>query len=112
MSKIKFYFDEMIHGVVAKELNNQGYEVVMAVHMDMMEQDDEKHLKVATEQNAVLVTLDQPFAGRTMSLDDHAGLICWTGKGNDIGALIRRLSDFADTYTAEEVVGKAFWLKV
>jgi predicted nuclease of predicted toxin-antitoxin system len=111
MSRIKFYFDEMMHGVVAKELNNRGHEVVMAVHMDMMEQDDEIHLKVATDQGAALVTLDQPFAGRTMSCEDHAGLICWTGKGNDIGALIKRLSDFADTHTAEEVVGKVFWLK-
>jgi hypothetical protein len=49
--------------------------------------DDTEHLPYATEEHAVLVTRDRPFAGRTQKRTDHAGLICWTGQDNDIGGM-------------------------
>ena len=68
-------------------------------------------LRYATEQNAVLVTRDKPFAGRTMTQTDHAGLICWTGEQDDIGGMVRRLSEFVDQHTVEQAKGQVFWLK-
>lgn len=84
----------------------------MAVDVDMTDKDDDsEHLPFATEKNAVVVTRDQPFAGRTAKRTDHAGLICWTGVDNDFGGMIRALINFADQHTSEEVAGRVFWLK-
>jgi hypothetical protein len=59
----------------------------------------------------VLVTHDREFAGRTLKRIDHQGVICWTEDFQNIGALIRVLSHFADEHTSEDVAGQVFWLK-
>ena len=74
---ICFYFDEHMRRPVAKGLVERGYEVVMAIDVDMAGKDDDtEHLSFATEEDMVMVTFDRPFAGRTMSHGDHSGLIC------------------------------------
>ena len=73
--------------------------------------DDTEHLAYATEHNLVLVTLDEPFAGRTMKRTDHAGLICWTPDFQDIGVMVRALIQFAEGHSSEQVRGRVFWLK-
>jgi predicted nuclease of predicted toxin-antitoxin system len=111
-NKIRFYFDEHMPRAVEKGLGNQGYTVVMAVDVDMIDKDDDtEHLPFATSENAVVVTRDKPFAGRTAKRSDHAGLICWTGADDDFGGMIRALIDFAQKYTPDEVTGQVFWLK-
>jgi predicted nuclease of predicted toxin-antitoxin system len=109
--KIKFYFDEMMRRAVATRLIEGGIEVVMAVDVDMTGKTDPEHLRFAAEKESMLVTFDRGFAGLTSSRTDHSGLICWTGKDDDIGGMIRRLIEFAETHTAEEVVGRVFWMK-
>ena len=83
----------------------------MAVDVDMTEKDDPDHLKFATEQGAVVVTLDREFAGLTLKQTDHAGLICWTGDNLDVGGMVRKLSEFAEKHTLEDVSGQVFWIK-
>ena len=111
MANIKFYLDEHMPRSVARELEKRGIEVIRAVEVDMEgKNDDTEHLPFAAQQQAVLVTRDRPFAGRTQKHTDHAGLICWTGKDNDIGGMVRLLYQFAQDYTAELVVGEVFWI--
>ncbi len=84
----------------------------MAVEVDMTGKDDDtEHLPFAAEKVAVVVTRDLPFAGRAAKRSDHAGVICWTGAQNDLGGMIRALTEFAGSYTPEEVAGNVFWLK-
>jgi predicted nuclease of predicted toxin-antitoxin system len=112
MASIKFYFDEHMPRATEQGLIKRGIEVIMAADVDMRNKDDDtEHLPFATEQGAVLVTRDKPFAGRTVKRTDHAGLICWTGKDDDFGGMIRVLSAFAEQHTAEEIEGRVFWLK-
>jgi hypothetical protein len=97
---------------VEQGLLQRGYEIIMAVDVGMTEKDDDtEHLPYAATHEAVLVTNDHPFAGRTMQRTDHAGLICWTGAMDDFGGMIRKLSEFAEKHTAEEVKGRVFWIK-
>ena len=111
-NKIQFYFDEHMPRAVEKAVVNNGYTVIMAVDVEMMDKDDDtEHLPFATSQNAVVVTRDKPFAGRTAKRTEHAGLICWTGADDDFGAMIRALVDFAEKHTPEEAAGHVFWLK-
>ena len=109
--KISFYFDEHMQRAVADGLSNRDIQVIMAVDVGMEGKPDEVHLYYAAERGAVLVTRDKPFAGRTMSKTNHAGLICWTGAQDDIGGMVIRLSEFAEQHIAEEIKGQVFWIK-
>ena len=109
---ISFYFDEHMPRAVAKALAQDEIEVIMAVDVDMTGRDDDtEHLQYATDHNLVLVTRDLPFAGRSSKQSDHAGLICWTGPGDDFGGMIRALKQFVDQYTPDEIRGRVFWIK-
>jgi len=112
MATIKFYFDEHMPRPVAKALVARGIEVIMAIESDMTgKNDDTEHLPFATQKQAVMVTRDFRFAGRTAKRADHAGLVCWTGAQDDIGSMIRGLSQFAESHTPEQTQGQVFWIK-
>jgi len=112
MAKIEFYFDEMMPRDVAKGLAARGFSVIMAVDVEMVEKDDlTDHLVYAAQHELVLVTRDKPFATRALSVEDHAGLICWTGLQDDVGAMVLGLTKFAQEHTLEQVANRVFWLK-
>jgi predicted nuclease of predicted toxin-antitoxin system len=111
MATIRFYFDEMMSRIVANRLQEDGYDVILAVDAGMRDQEDDSHLSYATTQGRVLVTQDRPFAGRAAKSATHAGLVCWTRVLNDFGAQIRAFSDFADTNDAESIAGQVYWIK-
>jgi predicted nuclease of predicted toxin-antitoxin system len=110
---ISFYFDEHMSRPVAHGLIRRGYEVIMAIDVDMTEKDDDtEHLPFAKERGLVMVTFDRPFAGRTMQRIDHSGLICLSETiRDDIGRIITVLAEFADQHTPEQTAGHVFWLK-
>jgi hypothetical protein len=110
---IQFYFDEHMPRAVAEGVIHQGYDVMMAVDVNMEGKDDDtEHLSLANEHNLVMVTFDRPFAGRTMSRTDHAGLICLSETLRaGIGGMIRTLISFAEQHTPEDTRGQVFWLK-
>lgn len=110
VQKISFYFDEHMPRAVAEGLRSRDVQVMMAIDVEMEGKSDDEHLRYATENGAILVTRDKPFAGRTLLLTEHAGLICWTGP-KDIGGMVRRLSEFAEQYESEGVRGQVFWIK-
>lgn len=109
---MRFYFDEHMPRPVARALEQRGHDALMAIDSDMLGKDDDtEHLAFAAEHEAVLVTHDKAFAGRTMKRTDHAGLICWTGAQDDFGGMIEKLHAFGDTHTQEEAAGQVFWIK-
>ena len=109
---IDFYFDEMMVRKADGALEERGITVVMAVDTEMEGKDDDtEHLPFATDDNLVLVTFDRPFAGRTMKQSvDHVGLMCLSGSQDNIGTIVRTLSEFAEEHTPEDVKGRVFWL--
>jgi len=108
---IGFYFDEMMVREAARQLIQRGHSVVMAVDVGMVKKDDDtEHLPYAAANNLVMVTFDRPFAGRTMKRGDHGGLVCLSGAQDNIGNIVRTLSQFAEQHSPEDVVGQVFWL--
>jgi predicted nuclease of predicted toxin-antitoxin system len=107
-----FYFDEHMNRVVADALTQRGYHVIMAVDVGMTGKDDDtEHLAYAAEKNLIMVTLDHPFAGRTMSRTDHPGLVCLAYDiRENIGRMIAILAEFAELYDPERDSGQVFWL--
>ncbi|MCC6893039.1 MAG: DUF5615 family PIN-like protein [Anaerolineae bacterium] len=95
-----------------RALLENGFEVIMAVDVDMVgKDDDDEHLPYAASRGFVIFTRDLPFAGRTAKRTEHAGMICWTGNQQDVGGTIRAVLAFSSQYHAEEVAGQVFWLK-
>jgi hypothetical protein len=110
---LQFYFDEHMSRAVAEGVIQRGYEVVMAVDVNMEGKDDDsEHLKYADENGLIMVTFDRPFAGRTMSRSDHKGLICLSDSLRaDIGGMIRVLTLFGEEHAPDNVTGQVFWLR-
>ncbi len=111
MAKISFYFDEMMTRRLAKELIKLGYDVVMANDVGMTHKLDEEHLVAATERGMLLLTMDRGFAGRSTKQSDHAGVLCWTRGDQNLGAMVRTFSEFAQQHSADEVAGQVYWIK-
>ncbi len=107
-----FYFDEHMNRLVADALIKRGYQVVMAVDVDMKGKDDDtEHLPYATEHDLVMVTFDHPFAGRTMARSDHSGVIVLAYSiRENIGRMVEVLAEFAELYDSEKDRGQVFWL--
>ena len=103
---MRFYLDEQIGRAVANGLTRRGHDVLMAVDASMTGKDDD------SEQGRVMVTFDRPFAGRVMSRQDHAGLVCLSESlRHDVGRTIGALVDFAERHAPEQIQGQVFWLK-
>jgi predicted nuclease of predicted toxin-antitoxin system len=106
-----FYFDEHMNRAVADALIQRGYTVMMAVDVGMEGKDDADHLSYATERDAIMVTFDHPFAHRTLSRSDHAGLVCLAYSIRDnIGRTTQVLTEFAELYDPARDSGQVFWL--
>jgi len=111
MATVKFYLDEMMPRAVAEQLGLRGYRAIMANDVGMTEKSDPEHLTYATEQGLVVVTFDRKFAGLTAQLEiQHAGFVCLSGTQDQIGRIVRTLTEFAEQYTAEDAVRRVFWL--
>jgi predicted nuclease of predicted toxin-antitoxin system len=110
---IGFYFDEHISRDAAEGLMRRGIEVVMAVDVDMTDKDDDtEHLPYATQNQLVMVTMDRPFAGRTVSRTDHNGLICLDNSMQlSVGRIVNALTKFTEEYTPEMCEGQVFWVR-
>jgi hypothetical protein len=109
---VRFYFDEHMRRAVVTALARYNCEAIMAVDVDMIAKDDDtEHLLYATKHHLVMVTFDRPFAGRTMSRNDHSGLICIAQDfRDDIGTIIRVLVEFSEQYDPDDTAGQVFWL--
>jgi len=111
MAQVSFYFDEMMMGKVAKQLQERGYSVIRAVEVGMTQKDDlTEHLVYATQHELVMVTFDRPFAGKASKTTEHAGLVCLPGPQDAVGTVVKLLAQFAADHTAEDVAGQVFWM--
>ena len=112
-NKIGFYCDEHIRRVIATALIEQGYRAIMAVDVGMTGKDDgTEHLPYATTNRLLLVTLDKPFASRTLYRTGYLGLICLSKELHDnIGRAIQALADFIEIFDEERDAGQVHWLR-
>jgi predicted nuclease of predicted toxin-antitoxin system len=110
MARVSYYFDEMMSRRANEQLQLRQIRVVMANDVGMTQKSDPEHLAYATESRLVMVTFDRPFAGKTIGNLNHAGLICLSGSQQDVGYIVRVLSEFWDNQSLEGCQGQVFWL--
>jgi Domain of unknown function (DUF5615) len=109
---LQLYFDEdtMDKGLVTA-LRARGADVLTALEADMIERQDDDHLKFATANGRVLYSFNVgdycrlQAEGRT-----HAGLILAQQQHYSAGEQMRRLLRLINTLTAEEMQNRIEFL--
>lgn len=114
--KIRIYLDEDAMGkALTQALRSQGIDVLTADEAGMIERDDEKHLKYATEQGRVLYSFNKKDYNRINTLVlsqglSHAGIILGVMERFTIGEQMRRIRKIVDTLAAEEIQDRIVYL--
>jgi predicted nuclease of predicted toxin-antitoxin system len=73
---IRLYLDQMFQTHVARVLRQTGYDVIRASEVGQSRADDRQILKKATNDNRILVTLDEHFGDWVvLPLHRHPGVI-------------------------------------
>jgi len=73
---MRLFLDQMIDRCVADALRETGYDVECAAQVGMARADDLEMLEYCTQQDRVLVTLDEHFGDWTVvKLTAHAGVV-------------------------------------
>ena len=58
---MKFLLDQDVYGVTAKFLQEAGYDFIRAAEIGLSQASYEEILKIAQEQNRILVTRDRDY---------------------------------------------------
>jgi hypothetical protein len=116
MSQIRLYVDEDAEEHVAvRGLRRLGINVLTADEAGELRQPDERHLIRAIAEGRVIYTLNtNDFAllhHRYLSNGiSHPGIVTIPGQRYSVGEKIRRIADFIDSTTAEEMIDRMEFL--
>jgi predicted nuclease of predicted toxin-antitoxin system len=73
---LKLYLDQMIPSEIARELQQEGYDVIRACETGHARADDWQILQEAISKNRILITLDEHFGDWVvLPLSRHPGVI-------------------------------------
>lgn len=109
MSQIRLYVDEdAAEQAVVDGLRQRGIDVLTVFDAGMTSASDEEQLEFGTSDLRVVYSLNVSDFCRLHSEflaggKDHAGIIVIPRQRHSIGEKIRRLQQFIDTITAEEM---------
>lgn len=110
------YIDEDVTNLLATQLRQQGFDAVSALDLGLSKHDDEEHLGLATRQNRTILTYNErdfislshkwATEGRA-----HVGiLISDQFSLRQTGELLRRVLNFLDKVTADEMINVVRYL--
>lgn len=98
------------HVMQRNNSSNVATDIVMAVDVGMVSKHDtDEHLRYATEHERIVVTFDREFIGLAFKRTDHAGVVGLSGNHNDVGYIVRTLTEFAELYDPASDAGKVYW---
>ncbi len=110
---IRFYLDEQMPVVIARELRRQGIDTVTVRALGLRGDADVNHLNRANEMGFVLCTMDDDFMKLATAEVEHAGIVIGTRKDRKaIGTWVRFLIWVHRTYTSDEMRNHIEYLKV
>ena len=89
---LRYYLDEHMPVVIARELRRNGIETVTVRDLGMRGDSDANHLSRANEMGRVLCTMDDDFMKLATAEVEHAGIVIGTRKDREaIGTWVRFL---------------------
>ena len=104
MTEIRFYLDENVDTEIAVQLIRGGIEAVTVRDLELLGDSDPNHLRLATELERVLCTLDQDFLRMNAEDVEHAGIVFGEQYGSTIGGWVKALRKLHAIKTAEDMV--------
>ena len=114
MSRMRFFTDEDVYGMVAQLLRESGFDAVSTPEAGRLKESDVSQLSWEAQENRALVTFNVPdFAA--LHTDwvqnglDHSGVI--VSKRVPIGAFVRRLVKLGTKLSAEQIANGLIYLK-
>lgn len=107
---LRFYLDEQMPLVIARQVRRLGIEVVTARDLNALGDSDENHLKRAADMGYVLCTLDDDFLALAAAGSQHAGIVYGIAEIHTIGDWVRFLELMHGVYEAEEMINRVEFL--
>jgi hypothetical protein len=111
LSELRFYFDESVDLAVSEQLAIAGADVVSAHSLDKLGDKDITHLQRAAEMERVLCTCDADFLALASQGIEHAGVVYGHKRKISIGDWVREIRFLRVTRTAEDAVGRIFFVQ-
>ena len=104
---MRLLLDQDIYAVTRKFLIEAGHDVAIAAELQLSQAPDEEILKVAEEQNRILVTRDRDYGNLVFVKGIKTGAIYLRILPNNINTIHSHLKSILQTYSQEEL-GRAF----
>lgn len=109
-AKIRFYLDENVPVIVARQLHARQIEAVTVRDLGMLGASDEAHLAKAKEMGRVLCTNDADYLRFAAEGVSHAGIVFGQQDQHYIGEWVNFLTLVHAVYTPEEMVDRVEYL--
>ena len=97
---------------IEEQLKRANIDVVSALSLGLLGEDDLYHLKRATELQRVLCTQDTDFIELAKEYLDHTGIIWGAQQTASIGGWVKALRSIHDEFTAEAMIGQVKFVSV
>ncbi|MCY3867617.1 MAG: DUF5615 family PIN-like protein [Chloroflexi bacterium] len=111
--KLRFYLDEHMPVVIARELMRRGIDTVTVKGLELRGDSDENHLALATQLGRCICTMDDDYVKLAKLNVAHAGIVIGTRKDRQaIGTWVRFLIWMHNTYTREAMRNHVEYLRL
>ena len=100
---MKFLLDQDVYAVTARFLHDLGHDIVPVARIGLSQAEDEEILRVAQEQDRVLVTRDRDFGNLVFVQGLGAGVLYLRILPSTQSAVHAELERVLSTYTGEEL---------
>jgi predicted nuclease of predicted toxin-antitoxin system len=104
---VKFLLDQDVYGVTAKFFKESGYDFIRVADIGLSQASDEEILKIAQEQNRVLITRDRDYGNLVFVKSLGAGVIYLRMLPTNLNKVHIELIRVLETYSKQEL-SKAF----
>jgi len=110
VSDVRYMLDEHVPLAVATELRRRGLWCQSVVEVGRRGLSDDEQLRLAAEQGLAFVSHDADFSDLARSDVGHAGIVVCKPRSREVGATVRALIAFAQTFSAEDIVGQLWYI--
>ena len=100
---MKFLLDQDVYALTAKFLVDAGYDIVTAREIGMSRAKDEEILKVAQEQERILITRDRDYGNLVFVRSAGSGVIYLRILPTNINTAHQELNRVIETYSEQEL---------
>lgn len=104
---MKFLLDQDVYGVTAKFLTDSGYDFIRVAELGLAQASDEEILRVAQEQNRILITRDRDYGNLVFVKSLGAGVIYLRMLPTNLNAVHAELIRVLERYS-EQDLSRAF----